>query len=222
MPDRNQLNQQVSTQNLGKIIGTAIAGIVAVATIAPAVLQPEETRSCLTLDARGCPFLRSFASGESDVGANYGKLRELLQKKDYQGANQETGRLILWLAGRAGEGSLDERSMKRLPCRDLQTINQLWSENSNGRFGFKTQKDIWQSLKKYKSEEKPAAFGYEVGWRKNNRWLNSPSELSFGLRAPKGHLPARYGEGEMSGGWLAYPILSGLAVCDLEAKMSVP
>jgi hypothetical protein len=57
MPDRNQLNQQVSTQNLGKIIGTAIAGIVAVATIAPAVLQPEETRSCLTLDARGCPFL---------------------------------------------------------------------------------------------------------------------------------------------------------------------
>jgi hypothetical protein len=166
MPDRNQLNQQVGTQNLSKAISTVIAGIVAMATIAAAILQPEETRSCLTLDARGCPFLRSFASGESEVGANYGKLRELLQKKDYQGANQETGRLILWLAGREGEGSFDERSMKRLPCRDLQAINQLWSENSNERFGFKSQKDIWQSLKKYKSQEKPAAFGYEVGWRK--------------------------------------------------------
>jgi hypothetical protein len=33
-----------------------------------------------------------------------------------------------------------------LPCRDLRTIDQLWVEASEGRFGFSVKKQIFQGL----------------------------------------------------------------------------
>jgi GUN4-like len=206
--------------SLGKLIGAGIAGVVTISTIAAAILQPEEARSCVILDARGCPFLRVFASGKSEVGADYAKLGDFLQKQDFQQANQETGRLILWLAAREKDGDLDPASMKRLPCSDLRIIDQLWSRNSNKRFGFTVQQSIYKGLRKtYKDEgERNEAFGATVGWRTNEKWLNSPEDLIFELRAPLGHLPSRYGKGAMKGGWVVYPIVSGLATCDLEAQ----
>jgi hypothetical protein len=205
---------------LGKLIGTGIAAVVTISTVAASILQPEEARSCVLLDARGCPLLRVFASGESAVGADYTKLREFLQKRDFQQANKETGRLILWLAVREKDGDLDVASMKRLPCSDLQIIDQLWSENSNKRFGFTVQQSIYQDLRKtYENEpDRNEAFGDTVGWRKNKKWLNSPEDLFFELRAPLGHLPSRYGEGSMEGGWVVYPIASSLSACDLKVR----
>jgi hypothetical protein len=217
MSSEEEANRKI---DLGKLISVGIAAVVTISTIAAAILQPEEARSCVVLDARGCPFWRVFASGESEVGADYAKLRESLQKQDFQQANQETARLILWLAVREKDGDLDSASMKRLPCNDLRIIDQLWSENSNKRFGFTVQQSIYQGLRKtYKGEgERNEAFGEMVGWRKNEKWLNSPEDLIFELRAPLGHLPSRYGKGAMKGGWIVYPIVSGLAPCNLEAQ----
>ena len=212
---------RISTNNqklsLGKVLGTVIAGLVTITTITAAILQPEEARSCVVVDARGCPFLRIFSSGDSEVGADYRKLREFLKEQNFEEANLETGRLLLWLAAREKEGFIDADSMKRLPCEDLRTINRLWFENSNGRFGFRVQQSMYQDLaKSFREEpERNEAFGNIVGWRTNNQWLNAPQDLLFELRAPKGHLPARYGEGTMSAGWLVYPVVSGLAACSL-------
>lgn len=201
-----------------KILGITITGIATVATIAAAILQPEETRSCITFDRSNCPFLKVLAAPNiaSEVGADYELLTKLLQNKKYREANEETGRIVLWLVNRQKKGYIDGGSLKRLPCKDMQTIDKLWSKNSNGRFGFKVQKEIWDNIlfDNY-SVEKSKTFGKEIGWIENDIWLNSPDELTFQLNAPRGHLPARYGKGKMTDGWIVYAILyNKIPSCD--------
>ena len=36
--------------------------------------------------------------------------------------------------------------MKNFPCQDLGTIDKLWVEYSDGKFGFSVQKKIYQDL----------------------------------------------------------------------------
>ncbi|MCC3593546.1 serine/threonine-protein kinase [Microcoleus sp. PH2017_28_MFU_U_A] len=126
----------------------------------------------------------------SAVGMDYINLRNLLAAKKWKEADEETARVMLKVAGRDKEGWLDAESIQKFPCEDLRTIDQLWVEYSNGRFGFSAQKRIYQSLggtSQYDSEiwEK---FGDKVGWRKNNEWPHY-YELTFSETAVQAHLP---------------------------------
>ncbi|WP_322744292.1 GUN4 domain-containing protein [Planktothrix mougeotii] len=78
--------------------------------------------------------------------------------------------------------------MNNFPCEDLRTIDQLWVEYSNGRFGFSVQKKIWLEVGGKVDYETECKLGDRVGWRKNSNWMKY-SDLAFSLQAPVGHFP---------------------------------
>lgn len=124
---------------------------------------------------------------KSEKGEDYTQLRELLRAKKWWEADKETARLMLEVSGFAKEGLLNSKSIKKIPCVDLQTIDELWIKASGGRFGFSCQKRIYQEEKK-----NWACFGDRIGWKVNDNWLHY-NDLTFDLSAPKGHLPIIYG-----------------------------
>ena len=141
----------------------------------------------------------------SKVGADYSQLEKLLASGKFQEADRETSRLMLSIAGREQERWLDAKSMAEFPCPDLQAIDQLWQEYSDGRFGFSVQKDIWEAVGKDGDK-----FDDQVGWSENGK-LRQYKELAWELRSPAGHLPIAFwcgGGGCLSGdkqGWFSAP-----------------
>jgi serine/threonine-protein kinase len=120
--------------------------------------------------------------------STYEKLQKLLAAGEWKAADQETARVILQVAGREKQGWLDEDSIKKFPCEDLRTIDQLWVKYSNGRFGFSMQKNIWLKCGgkvDYKTEYRLCRC---LGWINDRQWLKS-DEKTFSLEAPLGHLP---------------------------------
>ena len=128
---------------------------------------------------------------KSDVGMDYSKLYDLLKAGKWEEADKETARVMLVVAKRKKEGWLDTESMDNFPCADLRTIDQLWVEYSNGRFGFSVQERIYRGLggtREYNREiwEK---FGEKIGWKKRGRWLYYKN-VTFDKKAAEGHLPS--------------------------------
>jgi len=139
----------------------------------------------------------------SAVGMDYTNLRNLLAAKKWKEADEETLKVMLKVAGREEEGWLNTKSIDNFPCEDLRTIDQLWVQYSNGRFGFSVQKRIYQSLggtREY-DEKVWEAFSDKVGWRRKNEWVYY-KDLTFAERAPEAHLPgeAHLPERVMHGG----------------------
>ena len=105
---------------------------------------------------------------------------------------------MLQVAGREREGRLRIEDIDNFPCEDLRTINQLWLDYSNGKFGFSVQKEIYESLggtTEY-NQKVWEKFGNRVGWRKGGifkewKWLSYEDyDLTFEIdAAPKAHLP---------------------------------
>jgi hypothetical protein len=126
----------------------------------------------------------------SVVGMDYINLRNLLAAKKWKEADEETARVMLKVAGREEEGWLDTMIIRKFPCEDLRTIDQLWVKYSNGRFGFSVQKRIYQSLGATRKFDREVweAFGDKVGWMQKEKWLYY-KDLTFSERAPQGHLP---------------------------------
>ena len=119
---------------------------------------------------------------------DYWELRDLLVANKWEKADDWTRSAIVRVAGREQEGYLDKTSIKNFPDIDLFIIDQLWVIYSKGRFGFSVQKKIFDSVGNSKK-----TFAKKVGWKKSTGFL-SPwkvyRELTFGLDAPEGHLPA--------------------------------
>lgn len=137
---------------------------------------------------------------------DYSRLDNLLKSSRWEDANEETFDILLKLAGREKQGSLYVNDIQELSCQDLQVIDRLWVEYSDGKFGLSIQKQIWLNIngRKEPDTEDWCRFGYEVGWLKrkilrktllffadlfsedNPVWFE---ELNFSIKAPKGHLP---------------------------------
>jgi len=153
----------------------------------------------------------------STVYVDYRKLRHLLAAQEWTQANQETLALMLDLSGRKIKGWLRVEDIEKIPYQDLQTIDQLWLEHSEGRFGFSTQKQILASVGGTKKLDYKTycQFGDLVGWRCNGEW-RTYSDLINTLNAPKGHLPfvypgARWGWlGRLLCRWLVFSLASRL------------
>lgn len=102
----------------------------------------------------------------------------------WQKADEETSKIMLKIANRISAGWLREEDFTLLPCPDIETIDELWTDYSQGRFCFTTQSRIWQSV-----GEDYIKFSDAVGWQLNYKWQKY-SQLKFNLEAPPGHLPA--------------------------------
>jgi WD40 repeat protein len=123
-------------------------------------------------------------------------LQQALKAKNWAVADQETRRLI------------DPYSVSWPPSPEvkltpelIRSIDQAWSDASNGRFGFSVQAQIWQEVKRQFSNDERAAIEAmrdRVGWKLtqpraevdfiSSDWLNE-DEINYSSNAPVGHLP---------------------------------
>jgi hypothetical protein len=123
-------------------------------------------------------------------------LQQALKAKNWAVADQETRRLI------------DPYSVSWPPSPEvkltpelIRSIDQAWSDASNGRFGFSVQAKMWQEVKRQFSNDERAAIEAmrdRVGWKLpqprkepdfyGSDWLNE-NEINYSSDAPVGHLP---------------------------------
>lgn len=121
----------------------------------------------------------------SEVGVDYTKLRDLLAKKKWKEADQETWVVMCLVVGKSSNNYLFNSDIQKFPCEDLWTIDQLWVKYSQGRFGFSVQKQILREVGGEYSN-----FCDRVGWSTHNPYV-ADSGLKFSDKAPIGHLPSR-------------------------------
>ncbi len=127
------------------------------------------------------------------LGISYYKLRDFLASGKWKKANQETAERVLEVMNRTEEGWLSVEDVKRFPSKDLQIIDRLWVDNSEGKFGFSVQKQIYMECGGQLDGQHPGdrvwnAFGNRIGWRKRGWWI-CYEELRFSKSAETGHLP---------------------------------
>ena len=122
----------------------------------------------------------------SEVGADYTKLRDLLQNQEFGKADLETANMILWVAKRDTIGWLDRRDIEKFPSQDLWTINQLWLSASKGKFGFSVQKQIWLNLGGKPGFDSDKVFN---SFLDKVEWHIPYNKVCFDQRAVRGHLP---------------------------------
>lgn len=115
---------------------------------------------------------------------DYMHLENLLTSSKWRNADEETNLILLKITNRVDAGWLREQDFTTLSCFNLETIDELWSNHTQGHFGFTAQSKVWQAV-----GEDYIKFNDAVGWRLNHKWQKY-SQLKFNLEAPSGHLPA--------------------------------
>jgi len=151
----------------------------------------------------------------TEVFINCAVLNQLLESGKLKAADHETKRLLLELAGREKEGWLRPEDVQKFSPLNLSTIDQVWANHSNGRFGFSAQRKIWDSLGCDSSADiaiqtvNENRFGQVTHWRTGNMWLSAWDSFSYDPQAPVGSLPREYifalsGWWSYSKGWTGY------------------
>jgi GUN4-like/NACHT domain len=113
--------------------------------------------------------------------SRYQTLENLLKTQKWKEADYETYRLMITTVWKEEGQWFDRADLENFPCEDLQTLDQLWVQYSNGKWGFSVQKRIWQecgSPMEYNDDYEK--FGDRVGWRKEGDWLSS-EDLTYDL-----------------------------------------
>jgi hypothetical protein len=81
----------------------------------------------------------------SSSGVNYAKLQALLASGDWSQANQETWNVMCQAARKKVGSVLTTDEIKQIACDDIQLIDNLWRQHSQGRYGFSAQNQIYMS-----------------------------------------------------------------------------
>jgi len=81
----------------------------------------------------------------SSTGVNYTKLQTLLAGGNWAQANQETWNLMCQAAHKNIGSVLTAEEIKQIACDDLQIIDNLWKQYSQGRYGFSAQNQVYMS-----------------------------------------------------------------------------
>jgi hypothetical protein len=129
----------------------------------------------------------------SAKGIDYVPLATMLATGDFLGADQFTRDNLIVISGAAAAGRnfVYWTEVKNIPSVDLATMERLWLQFSNGKFGYSIQKRIWDS-----ENANFDTFIRRIGWTKKEngserllRWFGS-NEFIYDLeKAPRGHLP---------------------------------
>ncbi|MEL4896193.1 GUN4 domain-containing protein [Crocosphaera sp. Alani8] len=129
------------------------------------------------------------------TGVDYTALQKLLKAQNWQKADQITYDLLSKAGDQDNSGFVTSTEYKDISCEDLQTIDRLWLESSQGRFGLSVQQRIYKGLGGSQQVDinNYRNFAQQVGWVKRDN-PNDPDyylydDLDFSLNAPPGHLP---------------------------------
>jgi serine/threonine protein kinase len=135
---------------------------------------------------------------KSAKGIDYSELEKLLKNQEWYEADRLTNRLMLKTSGREKEGWIDCDSIKNFPCKDLQTIDNLWVYYSNELYGFSVQQKIYVECGgkleidfSFPNSEIWNKFCDRTAWKSKEVWVDYPQpffEKNF-MRV-KGHLPS--------------------------------
>ncbi len=131
-------------------------------------------------------FPQGLVTPRSEAGIDYQPLQILLMTEAWEEADRQTTQLLCQAAGTqaAARGWLYFTEVKQIPITDLQTLDLLWVVYSEGKFGFSVQRRLWLSLNK--NWEK---FWLQIGWKRDGSFTRYPTEFTWSLAAPRGHLP---------------------------------
>ena len=160
-------------------------------------------------------------SPESEV--DYNLLASYLSQKQWRKANDKTRELLLEAMERDAIGWARTEDVEKLSCWDLNTIDQLWRESSNNRFGFSTQFPIYLETGnrpgKLIGDNVYNDFGDRLGWRSDGDWIIFIENLNYSIDAPIGHFPNPRPEYSITGGRLYYSTIAQRMVgCNIVRK----
>jgi GUN4-like len=124
--------------------------------------------------------------------SNEDRLISFLKAKKWQEANEETAQILLKLAKKQKNESLNSDNIKLLSIEELETIDRMWSTYSDKRFSWSIQKQIWEELGGQPERFDNKCYdrwAIRVGWRIRDSW-KSYSDLNTTDESPVGHFPA--------------------------------
>ncbi|KAJ7947501.1 tetrapyrrole-binding protein, chloroplastic [Quillaja saponaria] len=122
-------------------------------------------------------------------------LQHHLSTNNFRQADEETRRLLIALAGEAAQkrGYVFFSEVQFIPDTDLKTIDDLWRQYSDNKFGYSVQKRIFHKVNKDFTK-----FFIKVGWMKRldteveqYNYRSFPTEFIWELNddTSEGHLP---------------------------------
>ncbi|BAQ64734.1 GUN4 domain-containing protein [Geminocystis sp. NIES-3709] len=131
-------------------------------------------------------FSKGIVTLLSEKNIDYSELQRLLIEQKYQEADILTREKLCELAG---ETAIKRKwvyftEVEKFPVTDLTTIDLLWQVYSEGKFGYKIQRQMWLSLGKDYNQ-----LWTQLKWKSGNKWTKYPQEFIWDLSAPNGHLP---------------------------------
>lgn len=135
------------------------------------------------------------------VNSPFKPLEQSLNTQNWKAADGETRRLIHQWVYPKGDLYAPPQ-INAISCSNLNTLDQLWTKASNGKFGFSVQQQLWQKSSGADSRSKLESFGKQTGWVRtkplteselNSLWYAATwfmeTELNYTPKAPVGHLP---------------------------------
>ncbi|KAF5730414.1 Tetrapyrrole-binding family protein [Tripterygium wilfordii] len=138
----------------------------------------------------------STSTSTSQSIISFEQLQHHLSTHNFFQADEETRRLLIVLAGEAAQkrGYVFFSEVQFISESDLKTIDSLWRQYSNNRFGYSVQRKIWSKV-----NEDFTKFFLKVGWMKKldteveqYNYRSFPTEFTWELKddtPPEGHLP---------------------------------
>lgn len=130
----------------------------------------------------------------SSTTIDYSILEGLLKRGEWRNADQATSYLMLNVANKNARNWLGKPEITNFPCEVLSKIDDLWFNNSQGKFGFRVHRKIY--IENFGGNPDGQIntqawwrFNDKVGWLVKDKWLTY-SDLTFNIQAPEGHLPS--------------------------------
>lgn len=123
---------------------------------------------------------------------NYETLEENLNGQRWADANEASTSVIMQVANLDPNKHriLGKSDIEKLSCQHLQFIDTLWSEASEGKFGIRTQVEVWKSIggttENYYDSKIVNEYKQKVGWDP----LITVDSSSNVDSIPLGHFPA--------------------------------
>ncbi|CAI8616725.1 unnamed protein product [Vicia faba] len=90
----------------------------------------------------------SSTPSSTSQSSSFELLQQLLSAKNFREADDETRRLLIVLAGEAAQkrGYVFFSEVQFISETDLQTIDKLWREHSDNKFGYSVQKKLFEFI----------------------------------------------------------------------------